>query len=66
VALVTAIPAGPANLGTFELAAVEIAKAVGVPSHEAFAIALLVHAAILAITSAGGLVALARLGWRRA
>jgi uncharacterized membrane protein YbhN (UPF0104 family) len=66
VALVTAIPAGPANLGTFELAAVEIAKAVGVPQHEAFAIALLVHAAILAITSAGGLVALARLGWRRA
>jgi glycosyltransferase 2 family protein len=65
VALVTAIPAGPANLGTFELAAVEIAKAVGVPQHQAFAIALLVHAAILAITSAGGLLALARLGWRR-
>jgi hypothetical protein len=36
-----------------------------VPQHEAFAIALLVHAAILAITSVGGLVALARLGWRR-
>ena len=65
VALVTAIPAGPANLGTFELAAVEIAKAVGVPPHEAFAIALLVHATILVLTSAGGLVALARLGWRR-
>jgi uncharacterized protein (TIRG00374 family) len=65
VALVTAIPAGPANLGTFELAAVEIAKAVGVPPHEAFAIALLVHATILALTSMGGLVALARLGWRR-
>ena len=65
VALVTAIPAGPANLGTFELAAVEIAKAVGVPPHEAFAIALLVHATILVLTSVGGLVALARLGWRR-
>ena len=65
VALVTAIPAGPANLGTFELAAVEIAKAVGVPPHEAFAMALLVHATILVLTSAGGLVALARLGWRR-
>jgi len=65
VALVTAIPAGPANLGTFELAAVEIAKAVGVPPHEAFAIALLVHATILALTSVGGLVALVRLGWRR-
>jgi uncharacterized membrane protein YbhN (UPF0104 family) len=65
VALVTAIPAGPANLGTFELAAVEIAKAIGVPQHEAFAIALLVHATILVLTSVGGLAALARLGWRR-
>jgi glycosyltransferase 2 family protein len=66
VALVTAIPAGPANLGTFELAAVEIAKAIGVPPHEAFAIALLVHASTLAVTSVGGLAALARLGWRKA
>jgi uncharacterized protein (TIRG00374 family) len=65
VALATAIPAGPANLGTFELAAVQIGKAVGVPDHAAFALALLAHAGILAITSAGGLVALARLGWRR-
>ena len=65
VALATAIPAGPANLGTFELAGVEIGKAVGVPAHEAFAIALLVHAAILVITSVGGLVALSRLGWKR-
>lgn len=65
VALATAIPAGPANLGTFELAAVEIGKAVGVAAHEAFALALLVHAGILVLTSAGGLVALARLGWRR-
>jgi uncharacterized protein (TIRG00374 family) len=65
VALVAAVPAGPANLGTFELAAVEIAKAVGVPAHEAFAMALLVHAAVLTVTSVGGLVSLARLGWRR-
>lgn len=65
VALVTAVPAGPANLGTFELAAVEIGKAVGVPAHAAFALALLVHAGILVITSVGGLVALGRLGWRR-
>jgi uncharacterized protein (TIRG00374 family) len=64
VALATAIPAGPANLGTFELAGVEIGKAVGVPGQEAFAIALLVHAAILVTTSAGGLIALARIGWR--
>lgn len=66
VALATAIPAGPANLGTFELAAVEIGKAVGVAPDAAFALALLVHAGILVITSVGGLVALARLGWKRA
>ena len=64
VALATAIPAGPANLGTFEFAAVTIGKAIGVPADPAFALALLVHAGILVITSVGGLVALARLGWR--
>ncbi len=66
VALATAIPAGPANLGTFEFAALEIGKAVGVSADPAFALALLVHAGILVITSIGGLVALWRLGWRRA
>ncbi len=65
VALATAIPAGPANLGTFELAAVQIGKAVGVPETAAFALALLAHAGILVITSTGGLISLARLGWRR-
>jgi glycosyltransferase 2 family protein len=57
VSLVTAIPAGPGYLGTFELAAVEIAKAVGVPTDPAFALALLVHAAILAVTTIGGVAA---------
>jgi hypothetical protein len=65
VALATAIPAGPANLGTFELAAVQIGKAVGVPDTAAFALALLAHAGILVITTTGGLISLARLGWRR-
>ncbi len=65
VALATAIPAGPANLGTFELAAVQIGKAVGVPETAAFALALLAHAGILLVTTTGGLVSLARLGWRR-
>ncbi|MFH1474477.1 MAG: lysylphosphatidylglycerol synthase transmembrane domain-containing protein, partial [Chloroflexota bacterium] len=51
VSLVTAIPAGPGYVGTFELAAVEIARAVGIAPDPAFALALLVHAAILAITS---------------
>jgi uncharacterized protein (TIRG00374 family) len=58
VSLVTAIPAGPGYIGTFELAAVEIARAVGVAPEPAFALALLVHAAILAITSVGGVAAL--------
>jgi uncharacterized protein (TIRG00374 family) len=65
VALASAIPAGPASLGTFELAAVQIGRALGVASPSAFAIGLLVHAAILVITSAGGIAALVRLGWRR-
>jgi hypothetical protein len=65
VALASAIPSGPGYLGTYELAAVKIAEALGLPTDEAFAIALLVHASILAVTSIGGAVALARLGWRR-
>jgi uncharacterized protein (TIRG00374 family) len=63
VALASAIPAGPANLGTFELAAVEIGKAVGVSSTDAFAIGLIVHVALLLVTSVGGVISLARLGW---
>jgi uncharacterized protein (TIRG00374 family) len=65
VALASAIPSGPGYLGTYELAAVKIAEALGLPTDEAFAIALLVHASILAVTSIGGAVALARLGWSR-
>ena len=57
VSLVTAIPAGPGYVGTFELAAVQIATAVGVPADPALALALLVHASILLVTSAGGVVA---------
>jgi uncharacterized protein (TIRG00374 family) len=65
VALASAVPAGPSNLGTFELAAVEIGKAIGVPSDSAFALALIVHASILVITSVGGAISLARMGWVR-
>jgi glycosyltransferase 2 family protein len=64
VALASAVPAGPSNLGTFEFAAVEIGKAIGVPADSAFALALLVHATILVVTSVGGGIAFARLGWR--
>jgi uncharacterized protein (TIRG00374 family) len=62
VALASAIPAGPSNLGTFEFAAVEIGKAIGVTADSAFALALIVHATILIVTSVGGGIAFARLG----
>lgn len=65
VNLATAIPSGPGYLGTFELAAVSIAGAFGISSSPAFALALLVHVATIALTSAGGAVALARMGWKR-
>lgn len=65
VALVSAVPAGPSNLGTFEFAAVEIGKAIGVPADSAFAMALLIHATILIVTSVGGGIAFVRLGWGR-
>jgi uncharacterized protein (TIRG00374 family) len=66
VALASAIPAGPASLGTFELAAVEIGKAVGIGSSEAFAIGLIAHLSILVVTSLGGIIGLAWLHWPRA
>ncbi|HEX8938567.1 MAG TPA: lysylphosphatidylglycerol synthase transmembrane domain-containing protein, partial [Candidatus Limnocylindrales bacterium] len=63
--LATAIPSGPGYLGTFELAAVRIAAAFGIRDDPALALALLVHAGTLVLTSGGGLIALVRLGWRR-
>ena len=66
VALASAIPSGPGYLGTYEFAAVAIARALGIPAEPAFAMALLVHATILVLTSLGGLAALMRIGWRRA
>jgi uncharacterized protein (TIRG00374 family) len=66
VALASAVPAGPSNLGTFELAAQELAKTVGVPSASALALGVLTHVLILLATSIGGAIAFSRLGWRRA
>jgi glycosyltransferase 2 family protein len=66
VALVSAVPAGPSNLGTFELAAQELGKAVGVAPASALALGILIHVLILIVTSVGGAIAFARLGWRRA
>jgi glycosyltransferase 2 family protein len=65
VALASAIPAGPGYVGTYELAAVAIASGLGIPAEPAFAMALLVHACILVVTSVGGVIALGHLGWRR-
>ncbi len=66
VALASAVPAGPSNLGTFELAAQEIGKAVGIEASSALALGVLVHVSILAVTSIGGAIAIARVGWRGA
>lgn len=63
--LVTAIPAGPASLGTFEVAAVTIAGVFGIPPAQGLALAILMHVVYLAVTSLGGVVALARIGWVR-
>lgn len=65
VALASAIPAGPSNLGTFDLAAVEIAATFGLDRETALALALVAHASILIVTSAGGVISLLALGWRR-
>ncbi|HET7026280.1 MAG TPA: lysylphosphatidylglycerol synthase transmembrane domain-containing protein [Candidatus Limnocylindrales bacterium] len=63
VALATAIPSAPGYLGTFELAAVSVGQTFGIPAGQAFALALLAHAGILIVTSAGGAIAVLRLGW---
>jgi uncharacterized protein (TIRG00374 family) len=57
VALATIVPSGPGYVGTFELTAVAIASLFGIEPAPAFAMALLVHAMILGITSIGGVVA---------
>jgi hypothetical protein len=62
VALATIVPSGPGYLGTFELTAVGIGATLGIGEDEAFALALLVHALILAVTSVGGAVAFVRMG----
>jgi uncharacterized protein (TIRG00374 family) len=65
VALATAVPAGPGNLGTFDLAGVLIASSFGLERERAVALVVLAHAAALTVTSIGGATALLRLGWAR-
>jgi uncharacterized protein (TIRG00374 family) len=57
VALATIVPSGPGYLGTFELTAVGICSLFGIERDIAFAMALLVHVMILAVTSTGGVIA---------
>ncbi len=60
--LATAIPSAPGYVGTFELAAVTVATSLGVPSHVAFALAVLAHVLGMLPTAVGGSLALMRLG----
>ena len=62
VALATIVPSAPGYVGTFELTAVGIAKVFGADPDASFAMALLVHVMILAVTSVGGIIAALRLG----
>jgi uncharacterized protein (TIRG00374 family) len=57
----TAIPSAPANIGTFEVATVVVATALGVPSHEALALALLAHAIVTVPFAITGAAAVAQL-----
>ena len=57
VALATIVPSGPGYVGTFELTAVSICALFGIERDPAFAMALLVHVMILAVTSVGGIAA---------
>ncbi len=66
VALATIVPSGPGFVGTFELTAAAIATTFGFGQNEAVAMALLVHATILAVTSIGGVVAIIAGRGRRA
>lgn len=66
VALASAIPAAPSNIGTFEAAAVAAGTTVGLAPESALALGLLSHAMILLVTSVGGAIAFVRLGWRTA
>jgi uncharacterized membrane protein YbhN (UPF0104 family) len=62
--LATAVPSGPGYLGTFEYAGQMIAVAFDLPSSSGLALAVLMHALTLIVSSVGGAAALIRLGWQ--
>jgi hypothetical protein len=57
----TAIPSAPANIGTYEVATVVVLTALGVPAHEALAMALLTHAIVTVPFAITGAAAVAHL-----
>lgn len=56
--LATGIPSAPANVGTFELAVALVAAALGVPTEEGLALALVAHALIVIPLSIAGAIVL--------
>lgn len=60
--LVTAVPSAPGYVGTFELAAVSAATALGVPQSAALGLALLAHAVALVPLAVAGGVSLVAMG----
>ena len=62
--LVTAIPAAPGYVGTYELAATTTAAALGVPGPEALAVAVLAHILTTVPLALAGVLALAISGAR--
>lgn len=62
--LITAIPAAPGYVGTYELAAVSTATVLGIPATEALAVALLTHVLTTVPLAIGGVVALVATGAR--
>lgn len=62
--LVTAIPAAPGYVGTYELAATSTATALGIPGVEALAMAVLSHVLTTIPIALGGVIALAATGSR--
>ncbi len=58
----TALPSAPGYVGTFELAAVGTATALGVPASEAFSLAVLAHVMAVLPSALGGAAALSSSG----
>ena len=60
--LSTAVPSAPGFIGTFELAGVAAATAIGVPPESALALAVLAHAATLGPLAIGGAISIPFIG----